>query len=270
MSKVIIHIGMHKTGTTFLQKVVFPNLNNTFYAHNNEFFVPWKKQLYKKADNMLLSYEGFSGFPWNKFKEKNSWLKSFHLNIDQIRKFFPNAIIIIFFRKQGDLLLSIYKQYLQEGGELSINEFYGNGKILEKKDLSIKSRLNYIKDCFDQVYFLNYELFSDEKLNYLDVFFRKELNLRLNKTESLPKSNISISGSKIKILRRYNIIYNKFPRLIQKPINILKLAPRKLVQEKLSFWQTKDSKELKELKVKINEEFKMDWEYFLSQQWKRQ
>ena len=149
MGKVIIHIGMHKTGTTFLQKVIFPKLDNTFYAHNNEFFIPWKEQLSKKADHMLLSYERFSGFPWNKFKEKNSWLKSFYLNIDQLKKFFPNAIIIIFFRKQGDLLLSIYKQYLQVGGELSFDDFYGDGKILEKEDLSIKSRLDYIKDYFD-------------------------------------------------------------------------------------------------------------------------
>ena len=117
---------------------------------------------------------------------------------------------------------------------------------------------------------MNYELFSNEGLNYLDVFFREELNLSFNKNESLSKSNISISGPKIEILRRYNIIYNKLPRVIQKPVNILRLNPRKLVQQKLSFWKTADNLEIKELKVRINDEFHKNWEYFLSQQWKSQ
>ena len=268
MGKVIIHIGMHKTGTSFLQKEVFPKLENTFYAHNNQFFVPWKEQLPINSDNMLLSYEGFSGFPWDNKQSRNNWLQSFDLNIKQLKKFFPDAIIIIFFRKHGDLITSLYKQYLHEGGELCFNDFYGDNKIIDKKDLNIKHRLDFIKDNFNKVYFLNYQSFLEIGTDYLRHFLNKELSLELHEAVKPNKTNVSVSGPKKEVLRHYNIIYNRLPRILKKVLVVLRLQPRKFVQQKLAFWQAKDNDSFINLKEEINKEFENDWAYFVENQYK--
>lgn len=268
MSNVILHIGMHKTGTTFLQKSFFPKLSNTFYAHNNEFFVPWKEQLYLKPDHMLLSYEGFSGFPWKNQQRDRGWLDSFYCNINQLKIFFPDATIIIFFRKQGDLLASLYKQYLNEGGELEFEKFYGVNKIIDEKDISIKPRIEYLKENFERVYCLNYQAFLENGTEYLKNFFEQELSMSFDEIDNSTRSNVSISGKKIEFLRRYNILYNRLPNSFKRILRISKLHPRVLVQNKLSFWKTKDNHNIIRLKTEINAKFNADWEFFLSHQYK--
>lgn len=274
MSNLIIHIGLHKTGTTFLQHNFFPKIENTFYAHNNEFFVPWKKQLLDKPDNMLLSYEGFSGFPWdekvlNNKKANYSWFESFQLNVDQLKKLFPKAIILIFFRKHGDLLISIYKQYLQEGGTKRLVDFYGEKKIIENRDLNFTNRINYLNKRFDNVFCLNYETFRKQGNNYILSFLERELSLQVDyKNFNSNSSNISISGKKLELLRRLNIVYLKLPSFLKKILKIFKLTPRMIVQKKLYFWKSKDNKGIIKTKDDINLEFKNDWDFFLKNQWK--
>lgn len=266
MSNLIIHIGLHKTGTTYLQYEYFNSLKDVIYMHGNQFFVPWKEQVSKEKKMMLLSYEGFSGIAWNK---ESSWIESFEVNIAALKQFFPQAIILITFRKHGDLLLSMYKQYINEGNSCDLNEFYGETGVIKSDDLSFKTRINLLEEYFERVYFLNYESFKAEGTNYYDNLFRKEFSLtRQNNQKHISKSNKSISGPKLELLRKINPIYAKFPRKIRTGLRYFGLSPRDILQNKLKFWNSKDSNEYKKLKDKINKEFTKDWEYFESKQWK--
>ena len=271
---IIIHIGLHKTGTTYLQYNFFPRLEKVLYAHGNSFFVPWRDQVETDNCHMLLSYEGFSGTAWNMngikgIENDHTWIKSFETNVINLKRFFPTAVILVFFRKQGDLLLSMYKQYLHEGGTLPLKEFYNGGKIMSQADLSFTKRINILNKNFDKVYFLNYETFKKKGNDYLVDFFNIEFDIRTSqKNIASTQENKSISGAKLEILRKVNPVYNRVPLKLKKLIRIARLSPRDILQNRLSFWQPKDVEEHTAFKHKVNNHFRDDWEYFEKFQWK--
>lgn len=274
MSKLIIHIGLHKTATTHIQYSFLPNLQGVVNAHGNKFFRNWSRQLDDNTTHMVMSYEGFSGVPWNdKWKtgitNDHSWLGSFSLNIQKLSQIFPNAAVFVFFRKHGDLLVSLYKQYIQEGGVLPIAEFYGNGKVIAPDDLSIKRRIELIKQSFRQVYLLNFEAYKLQGDNYLKEFFYNEFSIQTGAISvKSKKNNRSVSGWKLDWLRKVNIYYNRWPQRLKKVIRYIRWSPRDIVQTRLSFLKSEDSIEIKRLKQSINRKFTSDWDYFLQQQWK--
>lgn len=273
--RVILHIGLHKTATTYLQYEYFPRLKNVMYAHGNSFFVPWKNQVPQQDENMLLSYEGFSGIAWNEDWKKgipnnHHWMGSFTDNIISLQRFFPDARIIAVFRRPGDLLLSMYKQYVQEGGYLSLNDFYGDKGVIRKEDLSFENRISLLKNNFHKVHLLNYHLFKEQGDLYLDEFFKSELNLetRIKTTKAL-RANQSISGAKVEYLRRINPYYQKLPLRVRKVIRYSRWSPRDILQKHLAAWRPKDSPRWMEIQSRVNEENRKDWDFFLTNQWKK-
>lgn len=280
MSKVIIHIGLHKTATSFLQREIFPQIEDVIYATNNEFFVPWQNQVKNSNKYLFLSYEGFSGNPWNMTTSKAhgisncTFLESFEKNINALSRYFPNASIIVFFRRHGDWVGSLYKQYLHEGGTLDFNEFYGESRdsLLTPSDLIFSSRIKLLQQLFNNVHIIDYDDFKNGGGVFIETFFNNIFNLYFQKPTKTEKhaSNKGVSGVKMKLLRKYNKIYHHLPKSLKRPLIILRLTPRKIFQEKLKFWKTSDSIEFISKLNRINDDFKADWEIVLNQKWNPQ
>lgn len=265
--KVFIHIGLPKTGTTYMQNYFFNKLDNVEMLHSPKFYKMFSKKIDEKRNiNFLLSNEGLSGVVWNHnwlLGKKNEfhWFDSFIWGIKKLKLLFPNAIIIIFFRRHGDLLLSIYKQYIHAGGTMKLSEFYNEKGVIRDEDLNFKKRIKYIRSNFNELYIFSYEDYKEKGDQYLIDFFKSK-GLKVNLTDKKkPKSNISISGKKIGLLRTINKLYIRFPLIIRKVFSRLKISPRQIIQNYLSFWTTQDSIEYIQLKEKINHKFKDDWKY---------
>lgn len=137
MQEIYIHVGLHKTGSTFLQNKVFPNLEKTTYIGR-----PYTQQniafnklqyadssLYSKEEvnqeikhfdhykKVLISDEMFSGLPFNNYINRT-------MIADRLSQVFPEAKILLFIRNQKDLLLSLYNSYVKNNsGYLPINKF---------------------------------------------------------------------------------------------------------------------------------------------------
>ncbi len=126
MKKCVIHVGLHKTATTFLQKEIWPNFNNYTYIsrpytqHNHAFnklqyaddSLYSKNELLAeltkiKADNILLSDECLSGKPLF-FSYINRSLIA-----QRLKDVFPDATIVIFLRDQKEILRSHYSEYIK-------------------------------------------------------------------------------------------------------------------------------------------------------------
>ena len=128
MPKKIIHIGLHKTSTTFLQNKIFPNIENyTFitrpYTQCNHAFNKLQyadDSLYDKNlvieelkknnlinSNLILSDESFSGKPFG-----YSYLNR-SLIAKRLKELFPEATILIFIRDQIDIIKSFYSSYIK-------------------------------------------------------------------------------------------------------------------------------------------------------------
>jgi hypothetical protein len=130
--RIILHIGLHKTATTFLQKYVFPVIDSS-NSHliynppvvtealksclknigNADIFEESKKTIHEFMQNVsatdktvLISNEDIS-----QSRRKLNYRD--HFNI--VKTMFPEAEIVIFLRYQPDWILSTYKESIKMG-----------------------------------------------------------------------------------------------------------------------------------------------------------
>lgn len=134
----LLHIGYHKTGTTWLQKRVFPDEGAGFSfvgdprAVLTAFFLvdPFdfdpetaRKRFRRKIGEAeerglvpVISHERLSGSPYAGGHDGR-------VVADRLAAAFPGARVLVAIREQTDVILSIYKQYLAWGGAASLEQF---------------------------------------------------------------------------------------------------------------------------------------------------
>jgi len=216
MGNIFVHIGLPKTGTTFLQSQVFPeickdewflfnppifnklrlmksfNSNeeiSAFYkAFPNKNHIEYKKSidafLTRYNDSVIcLSDEDFSGSGYGMYYEETLKILAYYL---------PGAKIILFVRNHVDWIISLYKQSIQQGNFQSFDEFiyysddrkecfntYQNG-ILPKLNLK---KINY-----------------NGLINSLETKFSKE-NINIFHYEDFKKDNDKVIGQLFDTIR---------------------------------------------------------------------
>ncbi|UGV40305.1 hypothetical protein J7W08_09485 [Methanococcoides orientis] len=158
MESPIIHIGYHKTGTTWFQNNFYPKITNIQYIDRNfvqNLFIKErsfhfdenevKKNLstnFINSKRIVLCEEELSG---------NIHSGGLHGCLTKemsyrIKAVFPNGKIIIFIRNQIDMITSIYLQYLKKGGNYNINEYlYHTYTHNNRFPLFSFEHLNYIQ-----------------------------------------------------------------------------------------------------------------------------
>jgi hypothetical protein len=130
----LVHIGYHKTGTTWLQREVFSSSAAGFsqfggaqrlIAVNSFGFKPRKVrklmerrigEVHDRDLTPVLSSERLSGAPH--FGGYDS-----EIIADRLAAVFPNARIMVVIREQKEMFLSIYKQYIRRGGAASFRQY---------------------------------------------------------------------------------------------------------------------------------------------------
>jgi len=127
-----IHIGYHKTATTWFQRDVYPRVANAravpYRAVRTALLDPdalgfdpqaARRHLGAGVDPLILCYEGLVGH------YINSGMMGC-LSRDVARRLhaaFPEAQIVIFLRNQPEMLVSTYLQYLKKGGTRTVRGF---------------------------------------------------------------------------------------------------------------------------------------------------
>ena len=131
--RVVAHVGLHKTGTTWLETRLFPKVRNfrflpstvirpaLFDAHAFA-FEPRSARARLGLDegaNVLLSDKAFSG-------SLHSGGHLGALGLDRSLRLHatcPEAMIVIFIRNQLDAVVSAYRQYVLRGGTFSLHRY---------------------------------------------------------------------------------------------------------------------------------------------------
>ena len=131
MNKNIIHVGMHKTGSTFLQKQLFPFvLDKEFLSSNYEFekflrdqFLNCLDGIYKRDEFLKTFYEKFQRKTSTSFIISEENLSghiysgvNWNINAQRLFDCFPDSMIIIVLRNQNDLIFSTWSNYRKYGG----------------------------------------------------------------------------------------------------------------------------------------------------------
>ncbi len=129
---MIVHIGYHKTGTTYLQRNLFPRLKGIqFYDYDTcrklltsihqstslEYEPEHISVKLDKSKKALYSLEALTG---------TMGLGTYNLEIAHRLKNLGFAKIIITIRRQDLMLEAIYRQYVQQGGVLKSKAFLKN------------------------------------------------------------------------------------------------------------------------------------------------
>lgn len=280
---IYIHIGMHKTGTSYLQKHVFSQLNNklTYIFGFDKLIYSFPQQFENK---ILISDEILSGIPFvtstikKRFGDINyNYFESNEQILIKLSMMFPKAKLIIGFRNHSNWLLSLYKQYLHEGGTCSIDDFFdiNNDKgLIKKSDLIYKKRIDLINKYFKNqplVYTQEFLIANENKvLNSFAEYFQisiEDLNPKL--TENI-RENIGVNYYQAKYIRKANVLDAKlskvspFLSLNNYIFRKLGMTPRNIFQNRLgSFWKKK--LELpKDMRFYIASNYQEDWDYINS------
>jgi len=145
--KVFLHVGMHKTATTFLQVGIFPNIKDVNHIHKFEL----GSKLYEDKLN-IISNEGFSGKSYHPFTDAEER----YTKADRLKAMFPEAKILIGIRKPNSWKKSLYSQYIKRGGILKFEQWEDNVDPLYFDNFSY---IKYLKELFgeDNVYVYKFE-----------------------------------------------------------------------------------------------------------------
>ena len=120
--QLFLHIGLIKTGSTYLQRVVFPQLPDdiavirpTVWSH------PPSTVSTKRA--LLISNENLAGNPLIEEGRQRSLYDEFAQCIETSISIYESPRFIVGFREPARFIQSVYKQYLHERGVLQWDDF---------------------------------------------------------------------------------------------------------------------------------------------------
>jgi len=123
---VIVHVGLHKTGSTWLQQEVLPNLVDVAYLPGR----PARRWLAgivsgapvaptfdpPRAPTVVWSSEELAGFLWDPIDPE--------VAAQRLASALPGASILLFTREPEAWRSSVYAQYVNEGGYRSTASFW--------------------------------------------------------------------------------------------------------------------------------------------------
>ena len=265
---VYIHIGYQKTGTTFFQKYIFPEWKDVIYINQKDLLLGNLVSIDDRK-KYLISYESLCGNYWDGYKNQELYLKN-------LASYFPQAKVIISFRRHDRFICSLYKQYLHEGGNIPFGNFFNiendGGNILFKKEsLNFRRIVELVESYFDNApfIFLQEEIKSDLDgvLKDLELFIGGKAPNMDNIIMNKPNKGVGYYQSKLLILLN---------RLCKSPLNPngflpwynmytqhLKCTPRHICQSWLSFLSDRSLTLSKKQQESILGYFANDWNFIL-------
>lgn len=266
LKEIFIHIGFHKTGTTFLQQRIFPYLKNVNYLHNGGLI-----NLVGSHKKVLISNEALSGIPYH--RNEKSYYDQFCFNITQLKSTFGNFNLILGFREPSSMVNSLYKQYLHEGGILTFEKFYGNHteSIVKETDLYFLKFYSYLLEnfekerlfCYDHKQLLHEpQIVISSLLRFLgqEDGFDSEKNGATKRNVSVPDN---LEGFLLGLNKWDNRLKAKFGTgLNNKYTRRHRITPRSLAQYTLpKIFGRKRQRNLEEIKIK----YAPDWDKLATQ-----
>ena len=164
--EIVLHVGMHKTGTTFLQWNVFHYVDANYLWHI--FYKSWLRDLlnlkkevdYQKIKTKLSKVLSIKKI--NIFSEENIYTYQFtkmddrFKRLDRIKKVFPEAKIIFGTRNKEENFVSWYVEYVAVGGVLDFQGFLD--KHLNQDKFDYESYIKKLEEYYGKENVFHYSL----------------------------------------------------------------------------------------------------------------
>ncbi len=230
---ILIHIGYHKTGTSWLQKFFFENpilsINSVakykdrpkwvtefikpFYDYDERIILNYFKESYKHDQLNVFSLERLAGYP------STGGYDSLQI-AQRLKSLFPNAKILIAVREQFSMIKSHYIEYLKSNGTAKLEELLNPKRFYLIRNPVFE--LNYFKyiDLIqeydklfskDNVLVLPYELMKNSPVKFIESICKF---CQMKDYENIPKKlplgqtvNKQISLRKAYLNRTYSRLF---------------------------------------------------------------
>lgn len=208
--EVYFHVGMPKTASTFLQRNVFPKLQNIHFV---------KKHDFKHRDEIIRQ----SG--------QNRFLLSIELDLDgedglkkvkDVAAKYPDTYPVLVLRKHGSWLRSKYKYYLRKHGFRDFHSYFdmkNDEGVLKMKHLLFYPKIELLEQYFKHPPLV---LFQEELKNdpfgaidqvsdFVSAEYAKE-DIKISTVKQ------SYSEKQLKLVRKFNKIYKYDHSHIKSPV----------------------------------------------------
>jgi hypothetical protein len=139
---VIVHFGLSKAASTFLQRAVFPRLRGLHFYKKSRFrqYPQVLARLAPERDAPVL----FSSESFLRPQEPNHKVTDFAAA-------WPEAQPLLILRRQDQWLRSRYRYYLRKHGQLAFEAYFrldGGGAVVRPDELEYRPRLRWLERCF--------------------------------------------------------------------------------------------------------------------------
>jgi len=252
---IIFHVGLPKTGTTFLQKGVFPRIKNINFidgshTHNKKIrrlleeickceksadvlrreLLPF---LYRDRIN-LISFESLFGDVYS----KDISVSNPYRIADNLYLMFPDAKIIFVMRELDGLMISLYGQYVKQGGIKDFSGFVND--VINIERFNFERYTHYLKDIFgeENVYICKFEDLKENAYEFVsgicDFIGVKTPEFK-NKKHNIAygKRQIEVALTLNKFFRTRFNPSGKIPWITRFPVFF---PPRLLLENRFSQW----------------------------------
>ena len=193
---ITFHLGLPKVASTFLQKEIFPNLNNISFHRKRKF------NEYKNLKEEKLTCSHLFSSEYDRGLEET---------VDEITGLFPDAKIIFLVRRHDKWILSKYKYYIRKHGSMKFENLIdvdSNNGFWKREELLFKNKIEYIeKRCKTKPLILPHSLLCtnpDSFIQRINQYLGTSLNSKAKKHVIVNKS---FNEKQLIFLRKFNQIY---------------------------------------------------------------
>lgn len=152
---IILHIGVEKTGTTFLQRAVFPNWAGICYVASGTVL-----ELVRCFDErpLLFSEESLWTCKAQVAEGDDRWRRYgrpdlVEASVQSVARLIPGAEVVLTFRRHDNWLLSLYRQYLHEGGVGEFSAFFdpAGGALVPPENVGFRHLVATVERAFGRL-----------------------------------------------------------------------------------------------------------------------
>lgn len=208
-----LHVGLHKTGSTFLQAHVFSEkahfnymnggaLNDVFKNGFLRFDRNSQQKFLEQIDVQtsaisIISEENLTGGIIDKANVdfRNGVLHTYEVEkrLGLVSEYFEPKNIIIVLRYEADFLYSAYSNYILHGGTENLPDWFTNNLNTIRERLNYHSTITQVKKSFPsaKIFIFNFEfLFDDQIFNFFKLDAASFTNIKVNVGRGLLGNNI--------------------------------------------------------------------------------
>ena len=197
--EIYFHVGLAKTGSTFLQKNFFPYLKNIKYISTHDY---------------INCIDIINKTNYKSYLISREFDKQFEREIKKFISYFPDTKIIVVFRRHDQWIASQYKRAVKNGWHLDFKNYYNlnNKGIWKNSDLTYMNKLKIIKKYSkSKPLILKFEELKKDPFNYLNKISNYTDSKYLKTEISFKTVHKSYSEKQLIFLKKFCKIFKKTP-----------------------------------------------------------